>query len=113
MTGATNERGLFSLAKYRVRADWDADGFRYRLGAIWCGLTAGAADSLIAFGATTEVALPDGSEPLGIAARFDGNLWFVLAGTNAIGRITTSALLTIVVWIPSSFLLEVRSERRL
>jgi len=41
-----------------------------------------------------EVPLPDGSEPLGVATGPDGNLWFVLAGSNAVGRITTSGVVT-------------------
>jgi virginiamycin B lyase len=39
-------------------------------------------------GTITEYTLPSGSEPLGITAGPDGNLWFTDDGTSRIGKIT-------------------------
>jgi virginiamycin B lyase len=44
-------------------------------------------------GTHTEVALPEGSAPYGVAAR-DGEVWFTAAGTNRIGHRATDGTIT-------------------
>jgi virginiamycin B lyase len=45
-------------------------------------------------GQITEYSLPAGSDPFGITAGPDGNLWFTDCGTGKIGKITTSGTIT-------------------
>jgi virginiamycin B lyase len=45
-------------------------------------------------GTVTEYALPEGSDPTGITAGPDGNVWFTDWNTSKIGKITTSGTIT-------------------
>jgi streptogramin lyase len=85
-SGAVTEYGLAGGNEIWIAAGSDGD--------LWFTSTEGKIDKVTTSGSVTQYTLPELSQPNGIAAGPDKNLWFADRGTSKIGKITTTGTIT-------------------